>query len=900
MFIDWLRAEGGALLSWWLLVLLAGWGVYPILYRVMSSTPSRGYPLARAAGLLLVGFLYWILNSIGWLQNETGSIVVAWLIVVGFSILAYFTWPERPPIGKWIQQNIGLIAATEALFILMFVGWAIVRALNPDLGGTEKPMEMAFLSATRRSAALPPNDPWMSGYAISYYYLGYVIMAMLAMFSNVTNGAAFNLSISLLFALAGISVFGVAFDLVAWQVRRNKERENPVSTVPVAPRTGHGSGIAAGTLAAFLLVFMGNFGMTMVEVPYQAGLIDPSGGYMRWIDLQHRPTEIRGCPPNDARSLNPNDWCFLWWWGYSRVVQDRGLSGEFLNDVITEFPQFSFILADIHPHVLALPLGALMIGLSFAHVTRKRPARLWEIVLYAVFFGGMIFLNTWDTVFLGVIIGAEALRRLMNNGTGKLIREDWGGIAWFAVRLLLLIAVFYAPFFIGFRSQAGGPLPSVIWTTRIQQFVMMFAPFILLILPFLFQEARRAGSRMNWAFAIRGVITTLVLLAIGFVAIAVFAWSRPEIRQAVFRTFDVSGGVGSLIPFILGRRLEGAITHTLLFGIITVVLARLFARAPTREDGSPAASDTVIDYSPATGFALLIIAAGAVLTVTPDFVYLRDGFGTRINMIFKLYYQTWSLWSVAGAFCAWSLFNEAGYARAIGDKVKEQAALWKPTPQPRLLFGFLLAFVIITGSFYPLAAIHTRAMKESGRIVATENPTPMTLDGGVSLAYSADDYAAIQCLGNTAKAPDDVVAEAVRPGLAYNSRFGRVSGLTGIPTLMGWDNHQRQWRGNTYEEALNTLTPTGATESRFDAIAILYNTTDWATAQDIINRYGITYIYVGPTERYERVDDNGTTRPLFDAAGLAKFDGLTPVCQFGDAAVYSVDSLPTANTLALR
>src|SRR5579862_5819252 len=99
-------------------------------------------------------------------------------------------------------------------------------------------------------------------------------------------------------------------------------------------------------------------------------------------------------------------------------------------------PQMSFIIFDVHPHVLALPFAVLAIGLGLALVLRKRALDPWEYVLYGIFVGGMAFLNSWDAVYIVFIIGAEALRRLVNNGTGRYTRQDWFGIIRFAVIML--------------------------------------------------------------------------------------------------------------------------------------------------------------------------------------------------------------------------------------------------------------------------------------------------------------------------------------------------------------------------------------------------------------------------------------------------------------------------------
>jgi uncharacterized membrane protein len=99
--------------------------------------------------------------------------------------------------------------------------------------------------------------------------------------------------------------------------------------------------------------------------------------------------------------------------------------------------------------------------------------------------------------------------------------------------------------------------------------------------------------------------------------------------------------------------------------------------------------------------------------------------------------------------------------------------------------------------------------------------------------------------------------------------------------LIGWDNHEKQWRGPTYEQ-INAYYDDKHefVETRQDAIARLYNTTDWDIVRTLVKRYGITYIYVGPTERRN-----------FNAEGLAKFEALTPVCSSGDVAAYSVVSI---------
>ena len=112
------------------------------------------------------------------------------------------------------RANRWLVLATELLFLFVLAGWAAFRAYNPDIAGTEKPMEFAFINGILRSPLFPPQDPWLSGYGISYYYFGYVMLAALVNLTGVDPAVAFNLGVALWYALVMIGAFGVVYDLV--------------------------------------------------------------------------------------------------------------------------------------------------------------------------------------------------------------------------------------------------------------------------------------------------------------------------------------------------------------------------------------------------------------------------------------------------------------------------------------------------------------------------------------------------------------------------------------------------------------------------------------------------------------------------------------------------------------
>jgi len=160
------------------------------------------------------------------------------------------------------------------------------------------------------------------------------------------------------------------------------------------------------------------------------------------------------------------------------------------------------------------------------------------------------------------------------------------------------------------------------------------------------------------------------------------------------------------------------------------------------------------------------------------------------------------------------------------------------------------------GLVYPPAALLSRAGASAG---------PATLDGTAYLAWAdPSDYAAIQWLQRNVPG-NPVIVEA--SGGSY-SQFGRISENTGLPTLLGWDFHEMQWRGS-YDEQ----------RRRQADLDTIYRSTDNATVLSLLRQYGVTYVYVGPLE----VEKYG--RP--DRAGLDKFAGFMDIVyQQNGVAIY--------------
>jgi len=796
-------------LVWYITVSLLGLLTFPLVFRLFPALSDRGYSLSRALGLLLWGFIFWLLVSFGILRNEVGGLLFSLFLIIALSSRAIWAgederklhgnltgpytpgdvaWGERwAEIPGWLKKNVRYILSIEVLFIIAFAAWAFVRANNPETTGTEKPMEIAFINAIIHSPTFPPHDPWLSGYAISYYYFGYVLAAMLAMFTSTNGGITFNLMLSLVFALSVIGSYGLLYNLlVSYWERKNKVGANI-------------SSMLGAFFAPLFLVLIGNAeGFLELLRAYGFGWSNSSANLWTWLnmkDLSEAPTV--------PYTWNPRFW---FWWRASRVVHDYDLRGNFI-EVIDEFPFFSYLLGDLHPHVLAMPFGLLALAIAFnlylggwQGVTEifglKIPVRKQGLALIAVVLGGLAFLNTWDfPVYLAVISGAFLLLLVRERGWGWYLAEE---LLKFSIPLAFASIALYLPFYFSFSSQAGGILPNIIFPTRGAYLWIMFAP--LLVPQFLFIFIMPGKSKPNWKIASL-LIAGLVLALWAVSTLLGLLIGQTEIG-ASFITSQGFSSVWDLLSAAAQRRMQygaGLLTLVLLVG---GALAYLFAPFDeTETELKPQLSSRI--------FVLMLVVLGGLLVLAPEFVYLRDQFGSRMNTVFKFYYQAWLFWSLAASFGCVVCIRELRGLK-LG------------------LFLGLMTCVLFIGLTYPVLALPNKTDN-----FGFANPERRTLDGsGYLETYHRDDNLAIQWLSF---AQPGVVAEAV--GGSY-SEFARVSTYSGQPSVLGWPGHESQWRGGAAEMG-----------GRADELARLYTTPSWNQAKEILQNYNIRYVYIGSLER---------------------------------------------------
>jgi len=879
-------------LLWWLIIQLFGLAALPLTFGLFRWLPDRGYTASKAVGLLLVSYLLWVGASAQLLRNDSGGILLALLLVAALSLWLYRRWQAPPAqaaqlsLPAFLLEQRRLVIVSEVLFSMSFVLWVVLRAYAAGKimsTGGEKFMEIAFLNGILRSPTFPPLDPWLSGFSISYYYFGYVMMAIVTRLSGAPAGVGFDLYDALLFALTAQGAFGVVYNLIAGSRRLKSERQARASQA-----------LGFGLLGALFVVLMGNL-EGVLEGLHAWGKL-PSA-FWKWINIP----DLESAPVSG--SFFPGYQGGWWWWRGSRVLADLDFSGQIVPVApISEFPFFSFLLGDNHPHVLALPfvLLAILLALNLLrrqalqrgaaplkeNETASQPAAQtlaawwnpiavvfdgqWEVfLLYALALGALGFLNTWDfPIYVGLATlayGAGVYAQMR-----RLERDLWLSMGALAFAWLVAGILLYVFFYVGFSSQASGILPYIFPPTRLSQYFIQFGPFLFIMACFLviylLGRARADAPRLLLKSFVGGWLLIAAVCAGSYALVLVGAWLGYAFSQAFQETMSDPALVTAFGGLSFSQAMTASLKARLLNPWLSLTLTALLGLAlaalrwqPSGKrllpgDARRQGDETASTLSPAASdlFAFLLILIGLALTLSVEFFYLRDIFGYRINTVFKFYFQGWAMMALASAYGLWWLLY-------VGERIVGQAVKWSLLSLSVLLIA--LAMV------YPLMAFWTR--------VQGFTTTP-NLDGASEVAAgNPDDWAAIEWL-NANVAGAVTLLEA--PGNSYDYE-GRISAFTGLPAVLGWSVHEQQWRGTFDEQAL-----------RLPDIAEIYSTKDVVKALDLLDKWQVRYVVLGATEKnYIQRVCSEPGRGCNLSTAVRKFEAhFTPVFSQGQTTIYAV------------
>ncbi len=845
-----------AVVVWWLAIMLIGFAVWPILFVILPGLPDRGYPLTKIAGLLIVSWIVWVggtLHLLTWSQPGIALTLLA-LIVVGL----LFARARRTELIDYMRLNWRHLVIVELITFILFMAFLFVRLGNPDLWaqvlGGEKPMDFAYFNGVLRSTIFPPYDPWYAGGYLNYYYFGYVLVGTPVRLLGIMPEIAYNLILPMLFAMTGIGAFSFAFNVVAsrWFSPRDEGDENGESTQArrrFALHVPRANPYLAGVLALLLCVVLGNLDEPRVffmGVARAGGYDAEAADMFNWkvqefVRQNHRqPTQeesakltldaakpglgdqiafglysaqrfITGFTNGVGQTLGGGPLPISpdrWFWAPTRIVGELPNA----NNEIQEMPAFTFIYADLHAHMMALPLTLLALGWLLAEILAAGviERRTWVAIL-ATGFGGLAVgilqpTNTWD---------------------------------WFTYLLLALVGLTFAMFL---RRKRFGRRTLLQWIAQVGWF---FGAQAIVALPFtaFWATSYVSGNALKsfdgnktpiWAYL---DIHGLFLFAI----VSLLIWQTARLLRRLY-VRDFVGRAWPLIAlmFVIGLTIFVTLFLVLVpgqFWLVNTPIPLALICVPLMVWCG--VLFLVPDQS--REMRVLLALSGLALSVTfgVEIIVLGADIG-RQNTFFKFYMQAWILFSVvSGVALAW-LIHESGRWRTV------LGVPW---------LG-VLAVLLAVAALFPIMATEGKvAMRMASQ-------APHTLDGEAYMDYATYYEGATPIpltaeLGIIRWLEDNVKGSpVVLEGYMSEYKLGaRIAINTGLPTVIGWRWHQAQQR--TIDPLPNLIW------ERIANVAAMYDLTDIGAVWKMLKYYNVEYIVVSKMEQ-----------TVYQPAGLAKFDEM--------------------------
>jgi len=738
------------ILLWFFVINLLGYLTFPILYRIFRNLPDLGYSLSKFMGLFLFSWIVWILISNSSIDFSFEILII--VLSIFFFISLCFFYFSRSSILFHLRKNYQKILLIEFIFYLMFFVALYVRYLNPDLWhpfrGGEKPMDLAYLNALIRSMDLPPFDPWFSGFTLNYYYFGQYMVSVLIKLSGVPTNIAYNLAIPTFFSYTSILIFGLISN-ITFLVYKLRDLNFNWFKYP----------LLFGIFGIFITIIFGNF-----------------DGFLQLINL------ILG-------RQNTFDY-----WGSTRIVSMVSSGLE-----ITEFPFFTFLFADLHAHLLSLPilLSILFFAFVFYYEYFANSSKVKNIILLTLLgllVGGIRATNTWDypvslvivfsSIFFAIFFAYKDLRNKITP----------------FIMYCLVFFISSKLFFYNFENNLIMPninFEISKWRTPFYLFLEIYFFPILVILIYSCVYIYKLFYKLNFLYE--------------------FNYKKITYKSLIFSSLLLVAYFAFFYDFLFN-------TLLFLFLLISIISVISIAKYYLFEA-----------YFKIFLWLAILIVLGLAIPLLTELVVL-GGDINRMNTIFKFYFESWIILNIAISIIIPIIFIE--HLSSFKSKIA---------------FFSVLSSISVIALIYPILAIGVRVsdrfsnnthgldgMKFMKNNVYYINDQPIDLN---------ESYMAINWLNQNISGNPNIVEAS---GNLY-SWTSRISIYTGLPTVLGWDWHQKQQRSLE----VNSIA------KRKNDIDTFYNTLSDEYMIDFLDYYGIELIILGPLEK-----------TLYENKGLMKFNNL--------------------------
>ncbi|MBI2621143.1 MAG: DUF2298 domain-containing protein, partial [Candidatus Levybacteria bacterium] len=416
---------------WWLVFLLIGISFLPATWKIFNSFIDKGYIFSKVLGLLLISYSIYILGTLHILKFSTFNILVVWLVLT--SIFWFFLRPKKIE----IRNKLKIFLFEEFIFLSTLLIWSYVRSFNPDIHDLEKFMDFGFINSILRSEYFPPRDMWFSPFSINYYYFGHLYTAAATKLSQIPSFITFNLMIATIFAFTFSLSFSLGINLIE-KIKRFSIRKTFI----------------LGLLFGYIVTLSGNL-QTIYSLFKNYNAESPVPFWDLGLSI----------------STFPNSY---WYPNATR----------FIYHTIHEFPSYSFVVADLHGHVLDIPIVIFLIAIGFVLFVEKKLRK--ELIILASFLVSIAYMtNAWDgLIYLGllsiIIFFSDFMKGQDNNLSKKILDSIIN-----STKYILIIVISFFIFSLVF-SQNFSPFASGIGLNCPPEFLTKIES----IGPFLFEKGQ--------------------------------------------------------------------------------------------------------------------------------------------------------------------------------------------------------------------------------------------------------------------------------------------------------------------------------------------------------------------------------------------------------------------------
>lgn len=402
---------------------------------------DKGYSISSTVGFFIISYIIFTLSTLKIIPLNVISIVGVLVLWIALNIFLEIKYK----LIQFKSINLKQILKINFSFIVLFLFMYFIKSYQAEIYQIERFMDYGFIKALFNSQTLPLKDIWFAGENLNYYYFSHFVGYIILRLTAIPSEPGFYILTSWIFATMGINIFRLGKE-----VARLLPFKNQVLTF----------------IAAMISVFWGIFG----------GVLHSA----LWIY-------------KTFTEKNTNGFLFGWYAEPTRVI----------SGTITEIPIYTYIVAELHPHMWGMLSSIVVFSIILAIWINKDSLLTFfkrEFWLLAFFLGVAFMINSWDVVTLGVLtaitlLGNQLLVAAKGEGENFKIKNIVKNIykkykdLGFVIITLLMLPIFAVGFSLPWKYFFEAPISGVGIVKNVSNYIQWFSfwgQFVVIILLFFY------------------------------------------------------------------------------------------------------------------------------------------------------------------------------------------------------------------------------------------------------------------------------------------------------------------------------------------------------------------------------------------------------------------------------